>query len=141
MWRNPDNISLRIRAFRIFLSHEIHLRSRNDIPYFPRRIARSLNDVPPGKSAARDKDSSRKKPIRCIFILLTGARVQSRLSRYFFFPILSLVAETRFTVKRPKRVRERTKQDREMTRYREAPVELFSPVESGVTVPRTAPRV
>lgn len=27
-----------------------------------------------------------------------------------------------------------TKEDREMTRYREAPVELFSPVENGVTV-------
>lgn len=96
------------------------------------------------KSAAHDKDSSRKKSIRNIFILLPGCRrphAVAPLSQYLF-SILSPVAETRFTVKRPKRVRERTKQDREMTRYRETPVELFSPVESGVTaaVPRMAPR-
>lgn len=146
---SKSETSLSEYVSRIFLNYEIHLRfalESHTRPYFPRRIARSLNDVPPSKSAAHDKDSSRKKPIRHIFILLigVGTHVQSRLSQYslFFFPILQLVAETRFTMKCLKRVRERTKQDREMTRYREAPVELFSPVESGVTVAvlRTAPR-
>jgi len=71
--------------------------------------------------------------------------VQSRLCRdTFFYFVARRGTGNAFHGETPEmRSRERTKQDREeMTRYREAPVELFSPVESGVTVavPCTTPR-
>lgn len=63
-------------------------------------------------------------------------RMRSWLSQYFFF----FDRPTRNRISRRNAWNAwnasagETKEDREMTRYREASVELFSPVESGVTV-------
>lgn len=83
--QNASSVSL------IFLNSKIHLRFalilRTMTSYFPRRIARSLNDIPPSKSTVYDKDTSRKKPIRNISILpsLRHSRAVATLIVLFFF--------------------------------------------------------
>lgn len=70
-----------------FLTTKFNLRftfTPHTIPYFSRRITRSMNDVPSSKSIPYDKDLSHKKPIRNIFILLPGCQ-RAALSHNTFF--------------------------------------------------------
>lgn len=85
------------------------------------------------KSASRDKDRRSKKPICRVSICAHVLTRSMREAGFCNFCLSSLDDAVAFRAKRWKRA-PTTKEDEEMTRYREAPVELFSPVESGVTV-------
>lgn len=85
------------------------------------------------KSASHDKDRRFKKPICRVSICAHVLTRSMREAGFCNFCFSSLDDAVAFRGKRWKRA-PTTKEDEEMTRYREAPVELFSPVESGVTV-------
>lgn len=85
------------------------------------------------KSASHDKDRRSKKPIFRVSICAHVLTRSMREAGFCNFCFSSLDDAVAFRGKRWKRA-PTTKEDEEMTRYREAPVELFSPVESGVTV-------
>lgn len=85
--------------FSFFSTAKFTYASRTMTPYFPRRIARSLNDIPPSKSTAYDKDPSRKKPIRNISILPSfrgNSRAVAALAVLFFFFYLTIRCGTAF---------------------------------------------